>query len=163
MLFYLSIWKKQQCFLQGLRATTGKHKTPRLSFLLLTSVFSCASPCTGWAPASSSAATTATSCKDPRASPASESPTRWLRGVTTGPSAEVRRSRQLPTSHVGTLNPQTLRPKSQLNDIECANRIWIMPRLPHRDFHYDTFTHIIININARGSQVRFCLAYLGFR
>lgn len=94
----------------------------RLLFPLLTSSVFFTSPHTESAPASSSAVMTATSCKDPRVSPASESPTHWLRGATTGPSAEVSPSRQLPASHVGTLNPQILYPKSHLNDIDCANR-----------------------------------------
>lgn len=62
--------------------------TPPQMLFLVTRLFL---PCllTEWAPACSSAVTTATCCKDPKASPVSESQTRWLPGVTTGPSAEV--------------------------------------------------------------------------
>lgn len=157
--FFLSVhihWTA--AFLQALHGMAGSAKHKDCCSCLWPALFSHAE----WAPASSSAAMTATSCKDPRASPASGWPTRWLRGATTGPSAEVSRRRQRPASDVGTLNLQTLYPKSHLNDIDWANRIWIMLRLPRRDFHYDTFAHIIININARGSQVRLCPAYLGF-
>lgn len=58
-------------------------------YCFLTSVVITVSPYQGLVPVSSSAAMTATSYKDPKVSPVSESPTPWLHGATTGPSAEV--------------------------------------------------------------------------
>lgn len=58
-------------------------------YCFLTSVVITVSPYQGLVPVSSSAAMTATSYKDPKVSPVSESPTLWLHGATTGPSAEV--------------------------------------------------------------------------
>lgn len=69
------------------RGLSAVNSPPQMLFLV-TRLFL---PCllTEWAPACSSAVTTATCCKDPKVSPVSESQTHWLPGVTTGPSAEV--------------------------------------------------------------------------
>lgn len=156
MFFYLSIFNKLQCFCRHCAQWQETQNTKIVVSVVSVSVCRVGSSvqfsCDDSYVLQGSKSITCQRVTDTLAAWSDHRPI--CRSKTEPPASRCRRR--------DTLNPQTLYPKSHLNDIDCANRIWIMLRLPRRDFHYDTFTHIIININARGSQVRFCPAYLGF-